>query len=274
MPVESSKPPSVLPSPLRKKNTVTGAVYERFPRNEAVLKQLLALPQTEIVLKCEIEDEEDPNFVPSECVVSLVRSCRDESAILDFERLYSVLMERILQRLPAAETKDGKKVLLKESRIQEGVVDGFQELLALDRTSYEERMDFWEVAFGLALKKLKITVEDKVWRETNRSTTLENPETGEIWAHVSEAGGISDPFDPEEMLEKDYRDRLPAAIDRLAPEYKRIVKMCLEEYPVYSTDPEVVSIAKVLKVSDKTARTRKKEALAALRRVLEKGDER
>src|SRR4030095_14151561 len=273
-PVESSGKYNRSLRPLRKKNTTTGAIYKRFPSVEAVLKQLLALPRNEIVLRCEIEDEEDADFVPSECLVSLVRDCRNEPANPHFERLYSALMKRILQRLPAAEIKGGKQILLKESRIQEGVIDGFQELLALDRTAYEERLDFWEVAFGMALKKLKITVEVKVCRETKRSAPLENPETGEVWAHVSEAVDTSDPFDLKELLKKDYREQLPAAIERLALEHRRIVKMCLEEYPAYSTDPDAISIAKVLKVSDKTARTRKKEALAALRRVLEKGDER
>ena len=262
------------PPRLRKKNAATDAAYERFPANETVLAQLFALPREEIVIRCELEDEKDPNFVPSECIVSLVRSYRDESANPDFERIYRALMRRVLQRLPAAESKDGTKVFLKESRIQEGVIDHFQELLALDRTSYEERLDFWEVAFGKALKRLKITVEDKVWRETNRAATLENPLTGEVWDHVSEAAGTSDPFDVEELLKKDYREQLPAAIDRLTPEQRRIIKMCLAEYPAFSTDPDAISIAKVLKVSDKTARTRKTQALTALRRGLKQGDER
>ena len=272
--MDSSKQLGGQPAPLRKTNAETGVVYKRFPANQEALTRLHALPRAEVVTRCEIEDERDPNYVPSECIVSLVRSCRDDTANPGFERLYSALMIRIIQRLPKAETKDGKKVLLKESRIQEGVIDNFQELLALDRISYEERLDFWEIAFGLALKKLKCTVENKVWRETNRSTTLENPETGQIWAHVSEAVGFSDPFDAEELLKKDYREQLPAAIDRLSPEHRRIVKMCLEEYPAYSTDPEAISIAKVLKVSDKTARNRRTEALAALRGVLEQGGRR
>ena len=272
--MEPSKRKSDIPlPPLRKIYAKTGEAYKRFPSNAAILKQLLALPRKETILRCENEDEKDPNFVPSECLVHLVRSFRSEPASPDFERLYSALMRRILQRLPPAESRDGKKVYLKESRIQEGVIDSFQEMLALDRTSYEERLDFWEVAFGLALKKLKITVQDKVWRETKRSDPLENPETGEIWAHVSEAADTSDPFDPEELLKKDYRERLYAAIDRLTPEHRRIVKMCLEGFPANSSDPKAFSIAKVLKVSDKTARTRRQEAQAALKRAFEKGNE-
>ena len=272
-PVDSSKIPNIHPTQLRKKHGETGVTYVRSAKVEAILSQLLTLPREEVALRCEIEDEGSGNFVPSECLVSLVRGCRSESASSYFERIYAALMKRILRRLPVAEVKEGKQLRLKESSIQEGVIDYFQKLLALDRTTYEERLDFWEVAFGVALKKLKTTVEVKVWRETNRSTPLENPETGEIWAHVSEAMDSSDPFDPEKSLTKDYRERLPAAIDRLTPEHRRIVTMCLKELPAYSTDPNAISIASVLKVSDKTARTRKKEALAALKRVLEKGDE-
>jgi len=269
--VESSKNPDTPLPPLRKTYSETGKPYNRYPSNEAKLKELLALSREDIVLRCEKDDEKSSDFVPSECLVHLVRSLRNEPAGPHFERLYAALMKRILQRLPAAERKGGKQVLLKESQIQEGVIYGFQELLALDRTAYEERLDFWEVAFGMALKKLKITVEVKVWKETNRTAPLENPETGEVWAHVSEAADKSDPFDPEELLKKNYRERLYAAIERLTPEHRRIIKMCLEGFPAHSSDPKVTSIAKVLKVSDKTARTRRQEAEAALKRAFEKG---
>lgn len=259
-------------SPLRKKNARTGEVYKRFQSVEAILKHLLFLPREDVVLKCELDDEKASDFVPSECLVHLVRSFRNESANPHFERIYSALMRRILQRLPKAESPDGKKIYLKEGRIQEGVIDSFQELLALDRTSYEERLDFWEVAFGRALKKLKITVQDKIWRETKRAVPLEDPETGEIAAHVSKAMDMSDPFDPEELLKKDYREKLPAAIEGLSPDLRRIIKMCLEGFPIDSTDSNAVTISKTLKLSEKTVRTRRKEALLALKTILEQGD--
>lgn len=264
--------PVTMLSPLQKKNAQTGEPYQRFESVESILKQLLAFSREAVVLKCEIDDESDADFVPSECLVHLVRSCRNERATSYFERLYGALMKRILLRLPPAESKDRKRLYLKESRIQEGVIDSFQELLALDRTMYEERLDFWEVAFGRALKMLTITIQNKVWRETNRSKPLEHPETGEILAHVLEAAGTSDQFDAEELLKKDYREQLPAAIASLAPDKRRIIKMCLEGFPIDSIDPNVVTISKALNLSEKTVRTRRKEALAALKKILEKGD--
>jgi len=259
---------------LQKIYAKTGKPYNRYRSNEAVLLQLLALSREEMVLRCEHEEENDSDFVPSECLVHLVRSFRDDPANPHFERIYKALMKRILQRLPQAKSPDEKKLYLKESRIQEGVIDSFQELLALDRTNYEERLDYWEVAFGSALKRLKVTVQDKVWRETSRSVPLENQETGEIRTEVSEAAETSDPFNPEELLKKDYRQQLCAAIDRLTPEHRRIVKMYLEGFPANSSDPNTMSIAKALKVSDKTARTRRQDALVALKRAVERGDER
>jgi hypothetical protein len=266
------EPETVLPQ-LRKKNAQTGELYSRFERVEIVLKRLFDLSPEAVVLKCEIADENDADFVPSECLVHLVRKCRNERATSYFERLYGALMKRILLRLPPAESKDRKRLYLKESQIQEGVIDNFQELLALDRTMYKERLDFWEVAFGRALKMLTITIQNKVWRETNRSKPLEHSETGEILAHVVEAAGTSDPYAAEELLEKDYRERLPAAIASLAPDKRRIIKMCVEGFPIDSIDPNVVTISKTLKLSEKTVRTRRKEALAELKMILEKGDE-
>jgi DNA-directed RNA polymerase specialized sigma24 family protein len=259
-------------SPLRKKNAKTGELYRRFESVESVLKQLLALPREAVVQKCEIDDESNVNFVPSECLVHLVRICRNERPTSYFERLYGALMKRILLRLPPAESKDRKRLYLKESRIQEGVIDSFQEILALDRSMYDERLDFWEVAFGRALKKLTVTIQDKVWRDTNRSKPLEHAETGEILAHVVEAAGTSDPFGAEELFGKNYREQLPAAIGSLAPDKRRIIKMCLEGFPIDSIDPNVVTISKALNLSEKTVRTKRKQALAALKKFLEKGD--
>lgn len=263
--------PEKVISPLRKCK-LTGEQYRRNEKVESVLSCLLVLSREDILLKCEIEDESNVEFVPSECLVHLVRICRNEVANHFFEGIYRVLMKRILLRLPSAESKDKRRIYLKESQIQEGVIDNFQELLALDRTSYEDRLDFWEVAFGMALKMLTITVQDKVWKETNRSMPLENPETGEVFSHVLEAAGASDPNDPSELLKKDYREQLPAAIASLPPDKRRIITMHLEGFLIYSDDPNVVTISKALKLSDKTVRTKKNEALSALKKFFEKGE--
>jgi hypothetical protein len=273
MPRSIVERPELTVTALRKKNLKTGQVYTRFPKNERKLEELLTLSRERIILLCQIPDEDNPDHIPNECLVHLLRACRDEPASPYFEHLYKELLERIIRRLPSGESNDGKRIALKDARIQEEVLDRFQALLAEDRNGYDERLDFWEVAFGRALKKLKITVEVKVWRETNRSAPLENPETGEVWAHVSDAVDTSDPFDAGELLKKDYRERLPAAIAKLAPEHRRIIKMFLQGYHAYSTDRNAITIATVLKVSDKTARTRRNQALAALKRVLEKDDE-
>ncbi len=73
------------------------------------------------------------------------------------------------------------------------------------------------------------------------------------------------------MREKDYRVRLSAAINSLTLEQKRIVTMHSSGIPFDSKDPNAVTIAKALKLSDKTVRTRYREALAKLKRILEKG---
>jgi hypothetical protein len=272
MPRRVVKGPEVAATALRKKNLKTGKVYTRFPKNERRLTELLTLRRDSIVNLCQIQDEEDADYVPHECLLHLIRACREEPPSPYFECLYKELLERMTRRLPSGDSQDGKRISLKDSRIQEEVLDRFNALLAEDRNGYDERLDFWEVAFGSALKKLKITAEVKVWRETNRSVPLENPETGEVWPHVSEAIDAADPLDAGELLKKDYRERLPAAIDRLTLEHRRIIKMFLEGYPAYSSDVDAITMATVLKVSDKTARTRRKQALAALKRVLEKQD--
>jgi DNA-directed RNA polymerase specialized sigma24 family protein len=175
--------------------------------------------------------------------------------------------------MPSGESRDGKKIALQESLIREKVVDRFQELLAKDRNAYADKLDFYEVRFDMTLKRLLIAVQRQVWRETKRSRPLENPETGEISAEVEESAGTFDPFNSEEFGGNDYRSRLDAAIDSLTPDQRRIVTMCKMGIPIDSIDPKAVTISKTLKRSEKTIRTERKKAFAAIKKFLQKGDE-
>lgn len=257
--------------PLRKKQLDSGKVYTRVPQIQQKLEELLALPREQVLLRSTEQDDTSPGYVPTECLVYLVRACREEDANPFFEGLYKALLERIIRTMPSGESKDGKRIALEESRIQEEVLDRFRELLARDRRVYEERLDFYEVRFGMALKRLKLTVEREVRADMKPLSPLENPDTGEIGSHVEEAVGLFNPFDSQECREKDYRVRLSAAINSLTLEQKRIVTMHSSGIPFDSKDPNAVTIAKALKLSDKTVRTRYREALAKLKRILEKG---
>ena len=260
-------------TPLRKK-TLDGKLYTRDDRTEAKLTELENLTQEELVACCSIRDRDAPNYVPSECLVYFVRASRSENNNAGFERLYKILAERVLRSLPRAENADGKTASMTKTTIRDTVFGKFVELLSQDRTEYSEKLDFFEIRFDKTLRNMKLDAQKKAWRDENRSVSLkDDEETGELTEEVERAAGSFNPFSQSEIDDLDYRSQLDAAIDTLPPEQIRIIEMLLKGIPIDSKDADAVTIAKVLGKSEKTIRTHRDKAFAALRAAMSGGEQ-
>ncbi len=250
-----------------------GKLYTRVPEIEARLIQLAALSRDEILGQCTIKRRDDPNYVPSECLLYFVRASRADNSDTHFEQLYKILVERVSRSLPRAESSDGQSLSLTNSSIREKVFDRFTELLADDRKTQSEKLDFFEVRFDGALASLRRDAREQAWRHENRSVSLElDEDTGEPSAEVEQATGRFNPFVSNETNTADYRFRVDAAIDALPPLQRRIVEMCGQGFPIDSKDPDTITIAKTLRKSEKTIRTHRDKAYASLRAALMPGD--
>jgi hypothetical protein len=262
-----------LVTPLRKK-TLDGKLYTRDEKIEARLAELEGLTRDELVVRCGIRKRDDPDYVPSECLVYFVRASRSDNNDAGFERLYKILAERVLRSLPRAESADGKTASMTKTIIRDKAFGKFIELLSQDRTEYSEKLDFFEVRFDKTLRNLKLDAQKKAWRDENRSVSLEyDEETGELTEEVERAAGSFDPFCQSEIDDPDYRSRLDAAIDTLPTEQMRIIEMLRMGIPIDSKDAGAVTIAKVLGKSEKTIRTHRDKAFAVLRAAMSGGDQ-
>lgn len=260
-------------TPLRKR-TRGGTPYVRDPKIEAKLTDLAALTRDEIVVRCGIRRRDNLNYVPSECLMYLVRACRFDNSDRYFERLYKILIERVMRRLPPVLSPDGKKESLTKGKIRDAVAGRLVDLLAADRAAYSEKLDYFEVRFDGALASLRRDAQDKAWREENRTVSLEfDDETGEPSPEVERAAGSFDPFDPPESQEADYRSRLEAAIDTLSMEQIRIIQMLRQGIPIDSKEEGAVTIAKTLGRTEKTIRSNRDKAFAALRAAMKRSEE-
>lgn len=269
-PTRPSGPVSI--APLRK-TKIKGALYTRPPEIEARLNELAALPREELLRRCEVKDRDDTAYVPSECVLHFVRACREDDRSSYFERLYKVLAARIYQRLPRAESRDGKTQSFTLEAIRDSAFGRFAKLLAEDHDGYSEKLDYYEIRFDGAVASLRRDAREKAWREENRSAALEiDHESGEFSGDAERAGGSFNPFDPENLKLADYRLRLDAAIDALTPDHQRIVEMIRQEIPIDSQDPNILTISKALGKSEKTIRTHREQAYAAIRAHRADGD--
>lgn len=129
--------------------------------------------------------------------------------------------------------------------------------------------------FDGALASLRRDAQEKAWRDENRSQPLEyDEESGELSPEVEAAAGTHDPFAVSDFDDPSYRSRLDAAIEALPTEQSRIIHMLRQGFPIDSKEPDVMTIAKALGRSEKTVRTYRDKAFAALRAAMADGDER
>ena len=262
----------VVITPLRKR-TLSGNLYRRDSKTEALLIELSVLPRDELIERLAVSRRTDPNYVPSECLLYFIRASRSENHEAWFERLYCILAERVLRSLPKPGNSDGKTVSLTREVVRDKVFGSFVELLSADRDGYVEKLDYFEVRFDGALANLRLDAQKKAWRDENRHKPLEFDKSGEPSAEVEAAAGVHDPFATSDLDDPRYRSRLAAAIDALPDEQRRIVHMLREDFPIDSKEPSVMTISKALGRSEKTIRTYRNKAFAAVRAAMSDGED-
>ena len=261
-------------TPLRKRR-LSGEIYERDPKIEALIAKLAVLPRDELIARAEISKRSDTGYVPCECLVYFIRASRHDTSEAWFERLYRILIERVLRSLPRAESADGKTESLTRGIVRDKVFGRFVELLSADRGAYDEKVDYFEVRFDGALASLRRDAQEQAWRDENRSKSLEyDEESGELSPEVETAAGTEDPFATSDFDNPSYRSRLDAAIDALPTEQSRIIQMLRQGFPIDSKEPDAMTISKALGRSEKTVRIYRDKACAALRAAIaERGEQ-
>ncbi|WP_223565018.1 DNA-binding response regulator [Agrobacterium tumefaciens] len=259
-------------APLRKRR-LTGELYERDGKVKILIAELAALPSNELIGRAAITKRSDPGYVPSECLVYFIRASRHDNNEAWFERLYRILMERVLRSVPKSESSDGKTESLTRGLVRDKVFSRFVEMLSEDRASYVDKLDYFEVRFDGAVASLRRDAQEQAWRDENRFKPLEyDEESGELTTEVEAAAGVHDPFATSDFDDPTYRSRLDSAIEALPPEQIRIIHMLKEGFPIDSKEPDVMTIAKALGRSEKTIRTYRDKAIVALRLALADGE--
>lgn len=255
-------------APLTRKKK-DGTPYTRPGNVEALLTVLGKLPREAILDRAHIRDRKNPNYVPSECLVHLIRASRAENSEAWFERLYKVLADRVMRAVPAAAS--GSTTSAIDERIRDAVFDRFVELLAKDRAEPNDKLDFFEARFALAIKRLRLDAQERVWREANRGDSMDDEQSDA--ADAAAASVTTNPLDAEIFSDPHFRERLYVAIDALPPEQSRTMHLLLIGWQIHSSDPSVMTIAKALGCSDRSVRNYRDRALTTLGALFNPGDE-
>lgn len=258
------------PPPLTKRKG--GKLYTRPDEIEAALERALDLSRDDVLTALEIQDQTHPDFIPSECLVHLVRKTARDNRDHYFQKLHQALMRRVDRALPRPEHALGDKVGIDITRdqIRGQVRDRFEMIVIDDRGGGDARLDIFEAKFNFGIARLRSTAREKAWREDGRRATLErDEETGELSVEVEIAAGSLLLPSSEKWEDPIYRSRLDAAIRDLPSEQGRIITMLKIGIPIESKDPDVQTISKLEDCVEKTVRNRAKRAILTLRQALD-----
>jgi hypothetical protein len=203
-----------------------------------------------------------------------IRASRADNSDAWFERLYKVLLARVLNTLPSGDAADGQTRSLTRERIRDKVYERFVEMLAGDRQAYDDRLDFFEIRFDMALRRLRLDARKQAWRDENRTQPISfDDDSGELSPEIEKAAGSINPLEALQIDDEDFRLRLDAAIEALPTEQSRTIQMLMLDYQIHSEDPKVLTICKVLGKTPKTIWNYRDRAVKALQMALIEGED-
>ncbi len=242
---------------------ITGELYQRRPAVEKLLSSWDGLPTEEIVRKC----QEGGQSIPSEALVYLLRCKSLDFNQLQFKFLFNTLVSRIARIL---NSKVSDHAYDRAEGIREEILDGFIELVAMDRNDSDTRLDYYEVRFNDALQSLRVSHLRKVPEVDIKSVslTVENDGVVDISPEVEEEVRKIIDLQYSERSDQSFRSVVLPAIDDLPTDQKLVIGLLLQGMPVESVDKSVMTISRALDCTDKTVRNRRNRAFETLRKKL------
>ena len=250
--------------PLTKRDS-NGKTYERPAEIETAIGAAQQQDVVTLSRRAVIADKSSPDFLPSECLVYLIREARRRTG----EQTMNVLLPALLARCEAnlrVKVPDGR--LDNAAEVREDILGEFGVLFAEDGSAdHLDELDYFECRFNRAFQALRI---DMVRREMTRATPLvqvppENEERdcsgdGEVLSRISEEFR-QNPTQLPELFLKELLD----AIKSLPGDERRAVALChILGYKEESEDPLERTAATICGVSGRTIRNRLGRAAAKL----------
>lgn len=258
-------------APLQKQSK--GNTYFRPPEIEAALEALESLPIEELARRAQTSDVDDPEYVPSECVLHFVRQSKANGDTTPYQDLFAALRNRVIRAVPVRLRRVTGMSRPAESdlaaQIRERVLFDFQKLLCIDRQAYDERLDYYEIRFNDAIAKLRATARRAILKKQSRRKPMQyDGDSTELTLKMEQTLERVRSSDGQKDDDLPYRLRFYEAISTLPDDQRRVMELLLEGVPIDSEDPEARTIRKILGCVEKTVRNRRDRAFATIREAL------
>ena len=253
---------------LRNKN---GVQYTRPPGIEAKLDQALAQDFGTLARRARIADHRSTDFLPSECLVHLIRDAIRRGD----DRVATALMRPLVIRCETnLRTTVPDRQVRNAEALREEILSSLGLMFAEDGTEgHEDELDYYECKFGSAFRTLRI---DHVRSEFSRRRKLTDlPES------VNDEGEPS--FDDDTLArlsrmartkpaqeDRLYLSHVHKAVNDLPHDEKRAVVLCrILGYDAESNDPTKRTAATICDVEGRTIRNRLSRADKRLKSLKE-----
>ena len=252
--------------PLRRRKR-DGTPYGRPPAVEAAIDALGALDAGALAARAKVVDHASTGYMPTEVLLHVIRATRLDNSPDRFRLLFVALLDRVerlvLAGIPASRLFDAAEV-------RQQVMDRFVDLLVADRETPDDKLDFFECRFNMALEALRIGAVRRVAGKAALTQSLSEPghDNGEVSPEIERA--FAEQFgssltDPETGV---FRSQLAKAINELPDNQRHAVTLMLEGYQAEAKEGAEMTIAKLCGVGDRAIRYRLTKAYAALSRKL------
>jgi len=256
--------------PLEK--TTNGKLYTRPPEIEAATDAALTQDLDTQLRRALIRDTHDPEYLPSECLLHLVREARRRHDDAARDALLLLLLARVEANLNAK--VDGQ--IPGAVELREDILGDFAELFAIDGSPNDRHeLDFFEVRFNRAFFTFRATRARSELARLSSQTPLPEPSDeielieqeldDEVLARLADLQGVGG--NPEDRL---FRKQVFDAIKALPlDERKAVVLVHLLGFQQGSEDPNETTAATLCVVDVRTIQNRLKRAFAKLSKLQE-----
>lgn len=248
--------------PLSKHTRKTGNLYIRPTNIEAAIDAALAQNLTTLCSWAAVQDSHSPEYLPSECLVHLIREARrrDDEATMNallpplLERCKGILLHNVSDEIPNA------------AFLRDEILGQFAELFANDgHDENHDELDFFEVRFNSAFMTLRFDIlreETKAYtRHILLPDTQESEPIGDGEYFVSLSEKLLIPATQESSL---ALKTLIKAIKSLPPDELNAVVLRVMGYEEESEDPNKTTVATLCGVTGRTIRNRLNRATKKL----------
>lgn len=252
--------------PLNKKMD-EGGFYTRRPEIEACIDEALTECPDTVLRRAAIRNARDPDYMPMECLLHLMREARLKKDKPAEGKLYTHFMSRCEARLKRA-IPDGSRT--DAADLRDEVMFKFNVMFARVGTNEDSTaLDYYEVNFNQAFQFLwwkqvrKYDARKKVFVDISQ----EKDDEGRPLDEENTLAKLSDAArSPAQQDHYVYLTQIGTVLATLSPQDRETVRLVLiEGYTIESDNPDEVTAAKILGVGRRAITKRLAKVAAKLK---------